>query len=377
MTNIAEHYIYAMQDTDNKTNHETVIFCALNKIFGFTPAKVRQAMENGVKPEAIIPPEKRRAGIIGWAEDEIAGCIRQGIETIPLCDGRYPGILKECPDAPLLLYIKGVIPEGTDNAVSVVGTRRPDRYGLETCERIVASLQGTRHPPAIVSGLAYGIDKQAHLSAIRNNGITMAVMATGADRIYPRPHEWVAKAIIDHGGCLISDFPLGSEPLPVHFLRRNRIIAGISKATIVIESPIKGGSMVTASQAFSYGRELYAVPGRIGDRLSEGCNYLIAADMAGCISGTGLFRITPATAQLPYETPVDEAAPRQHPSPGSPDDEAGRLLHAMQGHGPSDTESLRLVTGIPYGRLTALLSEMEIDGKIWMEDGYNWRIKIK
>ena len=144
-----------------------------------------------------------------------------------------------------------------------------------------------------------------------------------------------------------------------------------------LHDQIKGGSMVTASQAFSYGRELYAVPGRIGDRLSEGCNYLIAADMAGCISGTGLFRITPATAQLPYETPVDEAAPRQHPSPGSPDDEAGRLLHAMQGHGPSDTESLRLATGIPYGRLTALLSEMEIDGKIWMEDGYNWRIKIK
>lgn len=345
---------------------DTATYCALNKCFGYKPAKAKAMLEEGVSPESLLPGQAMSEGIIGWAEDEISDCIGKGIAIVTAKDKEYPPLLSECPDAPLALYIKGTLPSNR-NALSIVGTRKPDGYGLEMCDRIVDALHRTGSPPAIVSGLAYGIDAQAHKRTLLRQGITVAVMGTGLDSVYPGRHAWLADRIAEHGGCLISDFPLGQAPLAVNFLRRNRIIAGISGCTVVVQSPKKGGSMVTATQAFSYGRDLYAVPGRIGDGLNDGCNYLISSQMAGCICDpevfAGYFR-------------EDGSAPLKPPTDIFGDDDKGGILHTLSSKGPMDSESLQDATRLPMKRFAALLAELEIEGKIHMEDGFHWSIKI-
>ena len=165
--------------------------------------------------------------------------------------------------------------------VAVVGTRDISPYGREWCERIVHALARTSPKPLIVSGLAIGTDICAHKAALEASLPTIAVMATGTDTIYPYRHRQIAEKMSGTQGCaLVTDYPPGTAPLPVNFLRRNRIIAGLSHATILVESKIKGGGMMTCRLAFSYDRDVYALPGRADDLRSQGCNHLIRARMA-------------------------------------------------------------------------------------------------
>lgn len=371
-------YFYGKKDMPAYTKDKT-LFCALNRIFGFKPSGIKAMIEDGAPPESLLPDDATRKGTISWAEDEISRCIGLGISIVTIADPEYPAALKECPDAPLLLYIRGTWPEGK-KALSVVGTRHPDEYGLRMCDRIIDSVHRTGNPPVIISGLAYGVDVQAHKRTLLRQGTTVAVMGTGADRIYPKSHEWLAGKIMEHGGCLISDFPLGEAPLPVNFLKRNRIIAGLSECTVVIQSPKKGGSMVTATQAFSYGRDVYAIPGRLDDGKSEGCNYLIAAEMAGCICDTDRF-------SLYFREEKDVTASHNggggnHRAGdccifGGEDGDMEKILRILSDGGGKSTEFLLSETGMAIENLTAALTELEIDGKICKEDGFNWSIKIK
>lgn len=192
----------------------------------------------------------------------------------------YPYLLHQCEDAPLVLCSSGAIDWDSERWISVVGTRTASSYALSFVEQLIEELAPYR--PTIVSGLAYGIDIAAHKAAIANELQTIACLAHGLNRTYPKEHYKIRKAMEQKGGVL-SEFSPNEPPLPYKFVQRNRIIAGLTKASLVIESPIKGGSLITADLANSYQREVYAVPARTTD-VHQGCNQLIRDCKAQLVS---------------------------------------------------------------------------------------------
>jgi len=212
--------------------------------------------------------------------DEIKFVTKNNIQFHFYLDDDYPFLLKQCPDAPLFFFKKGTI-SSFDNRkiISVVGTRNATQRGKETCKNLIRELAELGHNPVIVSGLAYGIDICAHKAALKYGLETISVLAHGFDRIYPSAHKKTA-AEITKQGAIITEFTKGAKFERQNFLRRNRIIAGLSQASIIIESAAKGGSLVTADIANSYNREVFAVPGRIDDKYSEGTNRLIKTNKA-------------------------------------------------------------------------------------------------
>ena len=278
--------------------HEKACLCALNRIFGFEP-KIALALisflGNATEVFALDPAERDRilgphskhrgcmtGKALAEAYAELERLKSQGITFIGYEEAGYPELLKECEDPPVGLYINSSTPTGqiwTDRKpIAIVGTRDISPYGKEWCERLVRALADTpqKDRPIIVSGLALGTDVCAHRTALECGLPTIAVMATGPDSIYPARHGQVARQIVEApGSALVTDYPPGTAPLAVHFLRRNRIIAGLSEAVVLIESKIKGGGMMTARLADSYNRDVFALPGRVDDIRSQGCNFLI------------------------------------------------------------------------------------------------------
>ena len=279
---------------------ETVYACAVNRIFNYNCREARILTDMFPSPGGIFSLSRaelsrliHRQDLIDALSDreqlrkayeEVEWARAHGIHIIYIGDSCYPPRLKECPDAPVVLFFKG---SGTGclspaRAVAVVGTRNATSYGLRTCREIIRELSRLWPRPVIISGLAYGIDICAHLTALECGMETVAVLPTGMDSIYPRAHREYAIRITGGGG-LVTDFPKGSAPQAVTFLRRNRIIAGLADAVLLIESAAKGGGLITASLAQSYSREVMAVPGRLTDMYSAGCNALIARNAAAII----------------------------------------------------------------------------------------------
>ena len=284
-----------------KRFEENTCLCTLNRIFGFDPktahallARVGDAGElfrmSRESIDGLLGPYSRHRGLITIkayedTERELEELDRKGIRFSGYNSADYPELLKECPDSPLGLYIRGIGTYGDifdkKRSIAVIGTRDLSSYGREWCGRIMTGIASTGEKPLIISGLALGTDICAHLAALDAGLPTIAVMATGPDSVYPYRHREFAERIAQTPGCaLITDYPPGTAPLPLHFLRRNRIIAGMSEAVILIESRIKGGGMMTSRLAFSYDRDVYALPGRIDDPRSQGCNMLIKEKMA-------------------------------------------------------------------------------------------------
>ena len=216
------------------------------------------------------------------AEQELEWINAHGIRVWTLEDEDYPYRLRQCPDRPLLLYGKGNLQLSAGHFVSVVGTRRPTERGKELATNLVRELHERLDSVTIVSGGAYGIDITAHRAAIELGVPTIIVPAHGLDRIYPYRHRPEAVASLAHGG-LVTEFPSGTEPLAPLFIQRNRIVAGLADAVVVVESPEKGGSLITAQMAVDYNRELFAFPGRPSDTSSAGCNNLIRTQKAQLI----------------------------------------------------------------------------------------------
>lgn len=194
----------------------------------------------------------------------------------------YPERLKHCPDGPVILFQRGNIDLQNPRMISIVGTRQITSYGMDFCKNLIAGLAPLG--PTIVSGFAFGVDIAAHLSAVEHQLQTIGVLAHGLNQIYPKAHRRYVSPMEQNGGFL-TEFRSTAEPLPEHFVRRNRIVAGLSEATIVIESADKGGSLITANMAGDYNREVFAVPGRAGDKYSQGCNNLIKSQRAQLITG--------------------------------------------------------------------------------------------
>lgn len=217
------------------------------------------------------------------AEEEIAFIEKYKITPLFITGADYPRRLLNCYDSPVLLYYRGTADLNQAKIVALVGTRNNNEYGKAVCEKLVEDLAGEN--VLIVSGLAFGIDSIAHKTSLKNDLETVAVLAHGLDRIYPSQNKSLAKDIIEHGG-LLTDFRSKTNPDKQNFPRRNRIVAGISDAIVVVESSIKGGSLITAELANSYNKDVFAIPGRTNDSKSEGCNYLIKHNKAGLITST-------------------------------------------------------------------------------------------
>lgn len=205
---------------------------------------------------------------------------KEEISVLTFLDKRYPQRLKNCEDGPIVLYSKGNMDLNHHRIVSIVGTRQPTNYGKEFTEKLIQELN--QIDVMVISGLAYGIDITAHRSCLKNNISTVAVVAHGLDRIYPSVHHSVAEKMKRNGGIL-TEYMSDTNPDRENFPSRNRIVAGMADATIVIETSLKGGSMITANLANDYNRDVFALPGRIDDEYSIGCNRLIRSNRAALI----------------------------------------------------------------------------------------------
>ncbi len=215
------------------------------------------------------------------SEDEIAFIEKYKITPLFITDKNYPQRLLNCYDSPALLYYRGNADLNTSKIIAVVGTRNNSDYGKTVCEKIMEDLASENI--LVVSGLAFGIDTIAHKAALKNNLQTIAVLAHGLDRIYPTQNKTLAKQMIEHGG-LLTEFISHTNPDKQNFPKRNRIVAGISDAVIVIETGKKGGSLITAELGNNYNKDVFAIPGRVTDSKSEGCNYLIRNNKAALIN---------------------------------------------------------------------------------------------
>lgn len=220
------------------------------------------------------------------SEDEIKFIEKYKIRPLFITDENYPKRLLNCYDSPALLYYRGNADLNTSRIISIVGTRNNSDYGKIVCEKFVEDLQSEN--VLIVSGLAFGIDTIAHKAALKNNLQTVAVLAHGLDRIYPQQNKTLAKQITEQGG-LLTDFISNTNPDKQNFPKRNRIVAGLCDAVIVIESSKKGGSLITAELGNSYNKDVFAIPGRANDSKSEGCNYLIQNNKAALINSADDF----------------------------------------------------------------------------------------
>lgn len=219
--------------------------------------------------------------VLAEAEDEIRFLEKQAVTPLFYLDPGYPRRLKLCEDGPVMLYFKGNVDLNKRHVISMVGSRNATSYGLDFCEKFIHEIKAFN--PLIVSGLAYGIDVQCHKQALHNGIPTVAVMGHGLDRVYPQVHTNIARDMQENGG-LLTEFWSGTIPGRENFPKRNRVVAGMSDAVIVVEAARSGGALITAEIASSYNREVFAVPGRVGDSFSEGCNFLIKSNKAALIN---------------------------------------------------------------------------------------------
>lgn len=287
--------------TTNKTLYQIALTC----IPGVGVVHARNLMkavgdEEGVFNEKIRSLEKipgisrrligeiRNPEVLRKAEGELAFVEKNNIETLFYTQDNYPARLNNCIDAPVLLFAKGNVSFNVPKIISIVGTRNATEYGQEFCQKFVKELSESFPDMLIVSGLAYGIDICAHRASMQNNVSTAAVLAHGLDRIYPSVHRKTAKEMLERG-ALITEFPSHTEPDRFNFVKRNRIVAGMADAVVVVESDEKGGSLITAEIANSYYREVFAVPGRTTDAKSSGCNSLITSNKAVLFKDTKSF----------------------------------------------------------------------------------------
>ncbi|MBF9238884.1 DNA-protecting protein DprA [Hymenobacter sp. BT683] len=278
---------------DDSLYHEL----ALTLLPGIGPQLTRQLMSYGGSAKAVLTmPAGRLRRIPGVgdatikiltgaerekafrkAEADMRKAEKENVEILFYTNKRFPSRLKLIPDAPAILYYQGTADLNAPKTVALVGTRKATEYGREQTERIVKGL--VPHQPLVVSGLAYGIDIMAHRAALQEGLETVGVMATGLDIIYPAVHRKTAEKMREQGG-LLTEFAFGTPPDRYNFPSRNRIIAGLSDGTVVVEAAIKGGALITAELALSYDRDVLAVPGNLGSTASEGCNALIKSNKA-------------------------------------------------------------------------------------------------
>ena len=290
------------------------------------------------------------------AEQELEFIDKHHITCIGYHDKDYPSRLRECDDAPVLLFYRGNTSLNSRRVVSVVGTRKCSEYGRDLCEDFVRDLSIRCPDVLIVSGLAYGIDICAHRAAMKYGLPTVGVLAHGLDRIYPYVHRNTAAQMTSCGG-LLTEYVSHTEPERQNFLQRNRIVAGLADATIVVESAAKGGALVTANIANSYNRGCYSFPGRVSDVGSEGCHKLIRDNQAALITSADDF----IEAMLWDTMQKDCSKPVQRTLFDEFNDDEARIIQILERYPEGlHINVLSAETGFPISHLSALLFELEL-----------------
>lgn len=270
----------------------------------------------------------------------------------------YPALLSECDDAPVALYTLGALDINSCQPIAVVGTRHATNYGTNYTSRMVGEIAATvADKVAVVSGLAYGIDVAAHNACLENGVATVAVLANPLNTIYPAIHRGIAAKIVANGGLLITEYGITDAVHKGNFLARNRLVAGMSRATVVVESDVKGGAMTTARLATEYGRDVYALPGRLNDKYSTGCNQLIHNNTAGIIhdipefvNGLGLKMRTVEGLQQELFKELDETEQA--------------IIDHLTKKGESSLHDLHILLNIPTYKLSSTLIDMEFRGLV-------------
>lgn len=294
------------------------------------------------------------------AEEELEFAEKNQIQCLTLNDASYPSRLRECEDAPLALFYRGNTPLNAQKVISIVGTRHATRYGEELCSSFMQDLVNLCPDTLIISGLAYGIDIHAHRAALQQDFPTVGVLAHGLDRIYPSAHRKTAIEMMNHGG-LLTEFMSGTNPDRQNFVKRNRIVAGMSDATIIVESAAKGGALITAELAESYHRDCFAFPGRTTDIYSAGCNELIKNNRASLILSAEDF--VNAMGWNSIHRKPKEAVQRELFLDLS--EEEKNIVNLLQ-ESPEGIQINTLVVkaNIPINRMSPLLFELEMKGVV-------------
>jgi len=311
-----------------------------------------------------------RSTLLDKAAREIEFLERHHITALYIEDAGYPARLKECEDAPILLYARGNKGLNAKRALSVVGTRKASSYGKELCRSIVLDLGKRINDLSIISGLAFGIDVIAHRTALEGGIPTVAVLGHGLDTLYPHAHRETAKKICALG-ALTTDFPSGMGPERNNFLRRNRIIAGMAEATLVVESAASGGALITSQMATSYHRDVLAVPGRATDARSKGCNGLIKKNVAALVESA-----EDVIKHLNWTDDILQSPKLQFEKISLTEHER-QVLDLIANHKSLRPEELSNLTGIPIQNILSLLTEMELKRWIAAEPGNRYQAMIE
>ncbi|MEO6883375.1 MAG: DNA-processing protein DprA [Bacteroidia bacterium] len=290
------------------------------------------------------------------ADEEMVFIQQNEITPIFFLEDNFPQRLKHCQDSPILLYYKGNAELNTSKVLSIVGTRRATEYGKKICEQMVETL--APYDVLIVSGLAHGIDGCAHKAALANNLDTVGVFAHGLDRVYPAAHKNLAKKILS-SGALLTEFPSGTNPDREHFPSRNRIVAGMADAVLVVESAKGGGSLITADIANTYNRDVFAVPGRVGDEFSEGCNFLIRNNKAALVqSAQDILYL------MGWEENPAKKIPKQTAMFKNLSKEEEHIFTILKEKGSVGIDDICFNTQMPMSKVSALLLHLEFSGMV-------------
>ncbi len=370
------------------SEQDTVFRIALGMMKGINPQVVRRMIEVGLTVEDFFTLDllsvsdalglnsktgfgaSDREVAIDRAKREYAFTSRHSVKVISLLDDNYPWLLAETPDAPVTLYMLGDADLNSLHTISVVGTRKPTQYGVNFCKQFCTDLGGYFPDLTVVSGLALGIDSAAHTAALEMNLPTVAVVAHGLDTLYPAANRDLARRIIRSGGAIVTEYPSGSTPYAARFLERNRIVAGLSQLTAVIESPIKGGAMSTANLAFNYNRDVVSLPGRVTDPVSAGCNLLIRREKAHLLTAAA-----DVIELMDWKPLGKHIEPRQRNLFPELEGIAGRIYEILKFESePITIDTLHLRTGLSVPELMSALTDLEFDGIITRQPGSRYSI---
>ena len=345
-----------------------------------TVGSAKELLENAGNIGDIVPGASPRLrellcdkSLVELAEKEVEFIAAKGIELICYGDDSYPCRLAECADAPLVLHSLGNADLNARRIVSIVGTRHASEYGKALCENFVADLARFAPDTLIVSGLAYGVDICAHRAALKAGLPTVGVLAHGLDRIYPPAHRTTAKQMLENGG-LLTEFMSGTNSFPSNFVQRNRIVAGIADATVVVESASKGGSLITASLALGYDRDCFAFPGRVNDQYSQGCNELVSRNRASLI--TSAYDFVEAMNWDVSTTPKSANDLQTELFPELSPEESAVMAVLRENSDGLQINQMVVLLNIPINKLLPLLFELEMKGLVKAVAGGCYRAMI-
>lgn len=348
-------YVLALQHIPNLGD---TLAKKLIRHFGSAKNVLQQKKQNLLKIDGIGGYRLRDffdATHLKAAEEELKFIEKNQIKVLYFKDQDYPDKLKHCLDGPVVLFQRGNINLKDQKIISVVGTRKITQSGVAFCEKFIEELSPLN--PVIVSGFAYGVDITAQKAAVANKLQNIGCLAHGLNQIYPKVHQKYVASVEEHGG-FFTDFWSSDKFDRNNFLKRNRIIAGLSEATVVIESAEKGGSLVTADIANSYNREVFAVPGRPSDKLSKGCNDLIKSQKAHLLN---------SAADLIYMLnwqPEESAKPIQKQLFVELDEEENNVLDFLQKEGKAQLDSIAINCNFPSYKTAGILINMELKGVV-------------